>query len=53
MALLIAIVAFLALISVNARQLIVSALTIFAQLIITFWKWSILVFVFILALCCG
>ena len=52
MALAIAVVGVLAIFSTNVRILIVSVLKLAVELLVTFWKWVIVAFLFLLAFSC-
>ena len=52
MAVAIAVVGILAILSTNVRIIVVSILKFAVELLATFWKWAIIAFLVLLVFCC-
>ena len=52
MALAIAVVGILAILSTYVRIIVVSILKFAVELLVTFWKWAIIAFLVLLVFCC-
>ena len=52
MAVAIAVVGILAILSTNVRIIVVSVLKFAVELLVTFWKWAIIAFLVLLVFCC-